>query len=318
MKKVILTILFLVLSGITAYFIIYKKGTTLSKSDKLFALIDSKNVDRIEISEREERLVLQKGHEYWSINNKEARTDLVNALLGVSAGLDAIAPVSRSQKDSVMDQMKTGTTVSFFEGTSLINTFTLCKWNNTLYAVRKDSDNPYRITLRGFSNIDLTKMYVVEENYWLTNILINLGPDNIKLIKIDYPANPAMGFELLNAGQEGYTISDNARKKGLSDTDPEIISEYLYFFSNIRFYPVNDSALIKKEVIGSRKPFFHLKIKSFDDAEIDILGYTKRDYKSNQNDPSMFYAVNNKGNVMSLKYNDFDPILVHSEYFLKK
>jgi hypothetical protein len=318
MKKLILTILFLALAGLTVYYFLYRKGSTINKSEKVFALNDSKNIDRIILIKGNEKVILLKESKGWSLNGKEARTDLINMLIGVSEGLDAIAPVPKIEIDSVIDKLKTGIKIAFYAGEYNMNSYTLCKCSNSIYGLRDGYENPYKITLRGFSNIDLTKIYNTKENHWLTNLLINIEPEKIKSVSLEYPKNPDSGFILNKSDDSGYKLVRKITKKELSDTDPEIISEYLYFFSNIRYFPVDDTTSIRSNFITSQNNFFHLTIQSFDGQTVDVSGYAKPEVESDQTALLHFYSVDSNNNIISLKFNDFDPILVHADYFLKK
>jgi hypothetical protein len=318
MKKLILTIIFLSLSAFTVYYFGFRKGTTINRSEKQFALTEVKKIDRIVIVKGDSKIVLEKKSNSWSLNEKEVRNDLINLLFGVSVGLDAIAPVPIHSVDSVLEKLREGTKVSFYKKREIVNSFTLCKSNDNIFGLRGDYETPYKITLRGFSDIDLTKIYSTDENYWLTNIFINFEPEDIKSISIDYPANPDMGFILEKTDNSGYKISKKTHKKELSETDPEIISEYLYFFDNIRFYPIDDSTDIRNNVIISRNNFFNLSIQTTDGHSVSVSGYNKPEIDTSQIAPLNFYTVDTNNNVISLRFNDFDPILVHADYFLKK
>src|SRR5512147_2007190 len=104
MKKLILTIIFLSLSAFTVYYFGFRKGTTINRSEKQFALTDVKKIDRIVIVKGDTKIILEKNSTSWSLNGKEARNDLINLLFGVSVGLDAIAPVPIHSVDSVLDR----------------------------------------------------------------------------------------------------------------------------------------------------------------------------------------------------------------------
>lgn len=318
MKKLILTVLFLALSAFTVYYFGFRKGSTINQSEKQFALTESENIDRIVLIKDHQKIILDKGQNSWTLNGKEVRSDMINMLIEVSEGLDAIAPVPKEEIDWVNQKLQTGVKVEFYHKGNLDNSFTLCRSDKEIYGLRENFEIPYRISLRGFSTIDLTKIYNTQENFWLTNLLINIEPENIKSVSIDYPLNPGNGFILDKSDNNNYKLIKSQQKKELSGTDSEIISEYLYFFSNIRYYPVEDTANLRQQVITNKNNFFRLVVESINGKKFEVLGYAMPEVDTSQIAPLQFYALDSNSNIISLKFNDFDPILVHADYFLKK
>jgi hypothetical protein len=318
MKNIFLAILFVLFAILALYLTIYRKGTSLNKTEKIFALSNSKEINCIKIVNNEDGITLLKGSGKWSIDNKEVRDDLINTLLGVSEGLDAISPVSGKDCDSVLYWLDKGTKIAFYDNNRIINSFRICKQNNTIYGVLEGSHNPYKLSLRGFPDIDLIKIYSAKAEHWKMNVLINFDPSAIKSIILEYSLKPENSFQLEKKDDGQFYLSKSGRFSALQNTDPEILAEYLSFFSDIKYYPVNDSAGTKKEITGTQKPFFHLRILTVNDTITEIWGYNKPNLENDDSDAYEFYAISQEKGIIVLKYNDFDPILVNIDYFLKK
>jgi hypothetical protein len=318
MKKIILTILFVLLAIMAIFYSIYRKGTTLNKTDKQFAITNTKEINRINIIDSSNNITLIKDINYWSLNKKEIRQDLINMLIGVSEGLDAISPVSHNQHDSIMVWLDKGTKLTFYNNKQIINSFKICKHNNSIYGILENSQNPYRLSLRGFPDIDLTKIYSANAEHWMMNLLLDLEPAAIKSIFLEYLLEPEQGFQIEKLSDNQFYLSKKGRFIPIQNTDPEIITEYLSFFNDIRYYNVSDSTGVKKEIIDTQKPFFHLRLCNINNTINEIWGYNKPNLESDDSDPYEFYATGTVKGIMLLKYNDFDPILVNIEYFLKK
>jgi len=318
MKKIILTILFVLLVVIAIYFTIYRSGTTLNKSEKRFALTNTNEINRIDILDKYNNITLIKETNHWSLNNKEVRRDLVNTLIGVSEGLDAISPIPHNQRDSVMAWLDKGTKLMFYRNNQIINSFTICKRNKKIYGLLENSQNPYRLSLRGFPDIDLTNIYSANAEHWMMNLLFDYEPSSFKSVLLEYTLKPEKSFQIEKMADNKFYLSKTGRFVPIQNTDPEIIAEYLSFFDDIRYYNVSDSSAIKKENINTQKPFFHLRLSNINNTITDVWGYNKPKIESDDSDPYEFYATCKEKGIMLLKFNDFDPILVNLDYFLKK
>jgi hypothetical protein len=318
MKKIILTILFVLLAVLALYFTFYRNGTTLNKSEKLFALNNPKETDRINISNSHENITLVRVNNHWSIDNREIRQDLINTLLGVSEGLDAISPVSHDQYDSILKKLDNGIIIKFYHKNRIIKALKICKSNNSIYGILDNSKNPYRLSLRGFPDIDLTKIYSASKEHWMINILFDFDPSNIKSIHLEYSIKPERGFQIEKMNDGQLYLSKNGHFSPLQNTDPEILTEYLGFYNDIKYYQLDDSTKIKIELDEKQKPLFHLKLNGVNDTITEIWGYNKPKTESDSTDPYEFYAKCREKGIILLKYNDFDPILVDLDYFLKK
>jgi hypothetical protein len=312
MKKLFLAILVILLAVIAIYFTINRKGKTPTNPGKLFALKSGKEIDRINISNSEGNVTLIKENDFWTVENKEVRHDLINSLL------DAVSLVSDSQRDSVLQWLENGTKLTFYSSKSVVNSFYICKQNNSIYGVLYNSQNPYRLSLRGFPDIDLTKIYSANPEHWTLNLLLDCDPATIKSIVLEYPLKPEMGFQLEKLPDGQFYLSKNGQFKALTNTDPEILVEYLSFFNDIKYFHVSDIPQIEQEIINKQKPFFHFKLASINDTITEIWGYNKPNEENDDSDAYEFYATSKEKGIILLKYNDFDPIMVDIDYFLKK
>jgi hypothetical protein len=318
MKKIILTIIFVFLAIIALYFSFYRNRTTLNRSEIHFALTNAKEIDNINIVDNNNNITLVRDSNHWTLNKKEVRQDLINTFLGVSEGLDAISPVSHGQRDSVLINLNNGTKLTYFHNNRKINSFKICKSGNSIYGILENSQNPYRLTLRGFPDIDLTKIFDANAEHWMVNLLLDFEPSTIESIILEYTLKPDKGFQIEKMSNGQFYLSKNGRFSPIQNTDPEILTDYLSFFNDIRYYHVCDSNGIKKEISETQKPFFHLKLTSINNTITEIWGFNKPNIENENSDPYEFYAISKERGIMLLKYNDFDPILVNIDNFLKK
>jgi hypothetical protein len=318
MKNYILLILVVLVLGLAAYFSMNRKGSTLHKRDIHFAVEVPDAITKILIESKNARTDLEKINNQWHVNGEEGNQERIHDLLIISELIEADAPVSFSQTDSINQQLKNGTRISFYEGKRRIYSFLLCKWENMLFARNIRSEKPFRVSVKGYPNIDLVRVFSASATDWTSNILIDLTPDAIEQVKIDYPSKQSRSFHLIVAENGKYTLFGPDSTNLSLKVDHEIAKEYCSFFSKIRFTHLPDSVKVDIAVIRNQKPLFILNIKSSGNKPIRLEGYQKVDSLTHVADSYRFYTIDPDRGLILLNFSDFDPILVSPEYFLKK
>ena len=318
MKKFITIALFIVLATLAIYYSFYRKNSTLWFSDTSFSIKNANAVTRIVIRSPEKKITLYRVYKGWGIDSIEARQDLVENLLKISEELEMVSPVSLSQRDSILCFLKKGTIIEFYSGHRNVSSLNICRFHDEIYAIHDRSKTPYRIDVKGFPEIDLTKLFNPERYLWTANNLFNFHPDDILTVQLFYPDKHDKDFIIEKQSAGKFIIENNMRGSLAESTDSVLLNEYMHFFADIRYYPVKeDKSLIEKNLI-SKTPFFQLMLSGKNGPLAELQAYKKTELKSGRDDPFEFYAISKKTGLIMLKYNDFDPILAGKDYFLKK
>jgi hypothetical protein len=318
MKKYSVLFFVVVGLGILAYFSATHKNSTLREKDTRFALEMPESVTKIRIFSNGGETILDRANNLWQANGEAGNQERIRDLLLISGLVEAVAPVSISQDDSVAKHLATGSHVSFYAGKRCTNSYRLCKWNNMIYAQKVPSNKSFRISVKGYPDIDLTKVFSPLPSDWACNILIDLRPDEIQQIKISYPAMNTKSFKLSVTGNASCQLLGSDSANLSEKVDWETVREYFSLFSKIRYTPLSDSMKRNFTATGNQQPFFILEITSMGQKPIRIEGFQKTDLQKKDKDPFRFYASTLEREIILLNYSDLDPILVTPGYFLKK
>ncbi len=318
MKKIILIFIIIPSLGIVAYFSLTGKNSTLRKKDTRFALPATENITKIRIASSEYESVMDNTPDGWYINNQPANKQRINDMLMISGLIDAAAPVSESQADSVRCALQTGTEVFFLAGSRCIHAFTLCKWNNRIYGQRERSKKAFRLSVKGYPEIDLIKVFQASPSAWQSNVIMDFPPDDILQVTLTYPAKTKSSFTLKVLDRTHIMLTDADSNNYTGLLNMETAKEYLNFFSAIHYSALPDASTETVKKIHTENILFTLEVKLKSGATFIITGYPKYDPVNAEPDPWQFIATAGNDNYIVLKYNDFDPILVPLDYFLKK
>jgi hypothetical protein len=302
--------------GIFAYIVVNRTGSTIRDRDKAFVVEDPESITRVEINLAGKSTVIEKNAKQWLVNGNEGDIKRVVEMLMISGHIEIAAPVSDNLADSLESLVSEGVEVRFFEEGKKVQAFRLCKLKSRLYARNFRSKKIFRISVKGYPSIDLTRVYDPLPDAWISNTLIALRPDEIKQVSIAYPANGERDFVFTVSGNANFSLQydDDAKAPVSSD----LALGYLSSFSGIRYTALPDSIKHDTAIIGSLRPLFILDILTVREESLRIKGFQKHDRLTGKTDPFRFYAITYKKGYIYLNYSDFDAILVSPEYFLKK
>jgi hypothetical protein len=318
MKKIIILAIIVLSLSIVAYFSVMNKNSSFQKKDKRFSIEISQNINRIRIKSLVEESNLTNSSEGWLINDKRANQQRVKDMLMIAGLIDAVSPVSEGEADSIKQKIRSGTQVDFFEGKTCLNSFRICKWNNRIFAQRDRSRSPFRIAVKGYPTIDLTRVLSASPIDWSENIIMDFKSGDIRQVSVSYPRMLSKNFVLKNFNNLRIQILNKDSLDLTRMINHEAAVEYLNFFSSVHFITLPDSMREKIKSMDFDVPLFTLNIQLAQAGAFSIAGFQKTDFVTGKSDRDQFIAfVSDRGYIL-LNYSDFDPILVPLDYFLKK
>jgi hypothetical protein len=232
--------------------------------------------------------------------------------------LEIVSPASQIQRDRILIKLKKGTSIIFYSGQRKVSSLIMCKLDNEIYAIHNKSKTPYRIAVKGYPEIDLTKLFNPERYLWTASILFNFNPDEVQSVQLFYADNPEKNFKIEKQPSGKYLIEYGRKEFQLEVKDTSLVHEYLNFFPGIKYYPVNEDKSLLQQNLMMKIPFFRLILLGKNGPLCDLQAYNKTESGSMKDDSFEFYAISKNTGLIVLKYNDFDPILAAEEYFLKK
>jgi len=315
MRKILFILVILIISGLAAYYLHQHRSSTLHSRDTGFNLPDRNKIDRINIASGIKILSIVHEDGRWSIDNKPVNQERVSDLLVLASKLEAKSPAAKSAEMVLTEKLKSGTEIFYYSGKKLIRSYHICKWNLQLFACLHKSERIFQVEARGYPNVDLIKVMNADISYWLDHNILNIHPENIRLVKIHYPENSDNDFILKQIEPGKYQLSDQ-NNNILTSADKELMTLYLHFFQNIGYHSVQDDE--KQDTSNLKEPFFNLVVETNEKDVIELSGYRKNDRETNQTNTVGFYGKLNKKKVVNMKYSDIDPVLLELKDFLKK
>jgi len=315
MRKIYFILVILIVSGLAALYLHQHRSSTFYSRDTGFNLPDQNKIDRINIASGLKILSIVHVDGSWSIDNEPVNQERISDLLVLASKLEVKSPAAKSDEKELTEKLKSGTKISYYSGKKLIRSYRICKWNWQLFACLHKSDKIFQVEARGYPNVDLTKVMNTDISYWLDHKIFSIQPENIRLVKIQYPGNPNNDFVLKQIEPGKYQLSDQ-NNIIISSADKELMILYLHFFQNIGSQPVQDYE--KQDTSNLKEPFFNLVVETNNKDVIELTGYRKNDRATNQLDIVDFFGKQNNNKVVNMNYSDIDPILMELKDFLKK
>lgn len=314
MKKLVILIIIVLGLGLCAYYAYLRRNSTLSRNDTRFALESTEGITGIELSDDLAMLTLQKKASGWFLSAEKADDRKVRSLLLAATLIEMESPVAHSSEAKVTEQMDHGVTVSFYKDKKSVLAWTFCEWGKQYYARKKQAGKIYRIGVKGFDRIKLPVIFSTKQEYWATNPLIHLDPDDIMAVSVEYPLRKDKSFHIRQEANNRLIVTDHSDKDITAWCDQETLQDYLHFFSNISYEKMPDDNIRSRE----KEVLFRLEIVTRAGLLTELTAYPVTDPETGISDPLIFRGHTEKQGTILLKYSDFDPITVPLDYFLKK
>lgn len=316
MKKKVFWIVIGLLGILAAYLVLMRGQGSVNLNSQTFSLPSAEEIDEVRIESEGESVVLLRKDDKWWIGDREADKQRVKNLLMLSELLEVTGPVSDALIDSVRDCIRDGKKLSFLENGRVRQEILICNLNRQLFATKLERQKIFKISPRGFSNVNFTALLRSDEGYWKGNLLIDLPPEDIRLIHIQYSDPDKQGFALY-AGDEKLALKSGKEEYSRSEIDIREVEDYLHFFRGIEFEMPGNQEQVIGEISGS-EPFFSLQLLTADSKEISLAGFRIKSDDRSTYDPYKFCAVTRTGECIFLRFEQFDPVLAELQDFLKK
>ncbi|HHH49712.1 MAG TPA: DUF4340 domain-containing protein, partial [Saprospiraceae bacterium] len=199
-KTSLLLILFLLLSGTTAYFYWgYNSQSSLQK-DSDFSIKDSDRIHRIFMADRTgKRVDLVREGDHWVYNKKyKARQNAVDNILETLRRVEVLYPPSKAlEKNMITDLAVNGIHLQAFDQIGkIIKDFYIggvTSDESGTYMMMADSERPYVTHMNGFEG-GLRVRFLLKERDLRDRTVFAEKKENIESISIEYPKQRNLSF----------------------------------------------------------------------------------------------------------------------------
>lgn len=256
--------------------------TSMGNENRKVSLKDISSVDRIVLADAYDSTELVRVGEKWFLFGEEEcnQTAVVNLLVAASR-LEI-----RSMLSSDTDP---GREITWYKGKSEVLTFSFSSVSGKAMVRPPDSEKAYYVTVSGYPDLDLNKVFSSSTNHYREHLLIDLLPSEISHIHIQLPGE-SFRFLQDSAGNISMEVLDETEL--FQNVESRELSVRLLFsyFTSIRFE--KKSGISADSLSGSgpgRIPMATLQVRSFSGEDHNLMVYPF--YESPGEEPHLFKAL---------------------------
>lgn len=338
MQKKQIFILLILIIGIAAWFILKpKRSGTSDKSKTEFAVENTEKITKIFLSNKlEGNVLLEKKNGTWYVNGKyEASKPFMEFfLLETLKKIRVQGPVPLPARQNVISSMATlATKVEIYYNDELEKVYYVGNPTGDMtgtYMYLEGSKDPYITHIPGFDGF-LSTRYPIAEKEWVSKVIFDYKPEDIKSIDVNYPADVNASFTVTRKGNTNDFDITSSQTAPSGKLNYAAVKSYFGMFVNKTCEGFID---LKPLQIDSIKKSVPICIITLTDKRntIRLLNVYKRtstdrdhgvfDTKGNRLafDPNRYNAIlNNDKRVFVIQDIVFNPIMIkYSDFFIKQ
>jgi hypothetical protein len=294
-----------------------------SDSGSNFAVRNVENLSRIELSERDNHIVLSKtGNNEWLVLSFKANMLNISNLKTILSEIEVRYPLPKMYNSTYSNKkiVDEGIRIKMFEGKEIVKSYYLLITNEEdaeVIGLTDEKHKPYVLELSG-RDIDFNDYIVTKSAFWENNVLFSYNAEQIKYLKIENMEVPNSSFSI--------KISDSI---SLFDSDGNKhpfnkfkMDSYLSYFNNISFDSNLNISDDEKQKISSTDPLYIMTITSLTDSLICFINPISDNGTDDYGNPlvynrDFFYlTVPQKNLFVKAAWLEFDILLEEIRHFL--
>jgi hypothetical protein len=293
-------------------------------SDSNFAVRNIENITRIELNNKENRIVLSKtGKDEWFVSSFKANMQNISNLKTILSDIEVRHPLPKIY-DSMYSNKKIideGILIKAFEGKKIVKNYYLLITDNDgaeVIGLTNVKRKPYILELPG-KDIDFGDYIVPESAFWENNILFSYNAGQIKYLKIENTEAPNNSFSIKIT--DSISLFDqNGRKFPF---DKFKMDTYLSYFNNISFESNLNITDDERQKIISTKPLYIMTIKNDTDSLTCLINPISSNDLDDYGNPLVYdrdffhLIVPQKNLFAKAGWLKFDILLEELDYFRK-
>lgn len=165
--------------------------STLRNNSKRIVLKDPDAIDRILIFDSYDSTSLIREDEQWLLFGREAANQAAVENLLFAAGRLQISSIVSDDPGSTELQ---GRSIQFLTGKKPVLTYQLLTQNDRYMILPSTAKQAFYVSVAGFSDLNLEKLFSSASNHYREHLLIDLLPSEISLIEVELPGKEPFRF----------------------------------------------------------------------------------------------------------------------------
>jgi hypothetical protein len=317
-RNIFLSLILLLLLVVVIFF---RTRSPFGRNQSAFASKPDKEITRIEFSDKENRLLLAREGDSWSVNGvHEARNSGVMFILRILTEMQIKSPVSPDLfNEEITEKGVVPVRVRVYENRKLLKSFLVYKTASNKYGnvmKMREKAKPFIVFVPGFEG-DIGSAFTLNELFWKPYTVFNLLPSEISSITFENISDRGSSFTITGNGHT-YTLSDT--KNLLTGWDTTQVKRYISYFTWIPFeswaLDISDS---QQEKIRTETPAFRITVRKTDGSDKVLTIWDKYSEETGKKDlDKVLGKTGERDQLFIIRYFDIDPILKKRSYFFRK
>ncbi len=320
MSKFIIRVVIISTAVALLLLLLLKSRSPFGNSNSSFASKPRREITKIEFSQKERKLTLEKVGSNWLINGRiETRKSGILFILRILEEMKIKSPVSTELFNSeITEKDIEPVKVKVYEKRKLLKTFLVFKTQSNTYGnimKIKGGSKPFIVCVPGYEG-DIGSGFTLNELFWQPYTVFNLLPSEIASVEFENLSDTASSFSITNRNRQ-IVVSDMTRT--LKGWDSTRVARYISYFTWIPFESwAFDLTEQEKKLIESQKPLFRITV-NITGGKKTILTLWERMTVENGNKTKdsdrLLGKTQNNDEFFSIRYFDIDPLLKKRSYF---
>jgi hypothetical protein len=334
-------IIVIILGSFSFWFIVNNHKGTIKETLRDFAVADTASVNKIFLADKEGKSVTleRKPSGVWFVNGQyPARTDAIQSLLYTIKKIDIKEPVGKASQDNVIKRLAAkAVRCEIYQNDKLTKAYyvgTETQDQTGTYMILMDpetmqpSAKAFITYIPGFEGY-LTTRYFTEEMGWRDRTVYQYNPNDIKSVRVEVPANPEFGYELLIKGNNDYQVTMLSNKQHVGNLDSMAVKQYLSYFQQLNFESF-EVEINQKQIdsVLKSQPVNILTVTDVTGKTNKLTFFARKPKKEGKVDEKgnviiydlerMDALMNNGKDFVMVQYYVFGKVMPPANYFQKK
>ena len=323
MNKTLLRNIFLIILACILFLIFIKTRAPFGKNNSSFSSEPKDEITRVEFSQDNKKLILEKKGEAWFINDHvEARKSGVLFILRILKEIKIKSPVSPELfKAEISGESVDPIKVRVFEKNNLLKSFFVYKTGSNIYGnvmKIKESSKPFIVYVPGYDG-NIGSAFIMNEIFWQPYTVFNLLPSEIASVKLENFTDSSSSFSITNQNHRYFLSGDIHNHTGW---DSSLVVRYISYFA---FVPFESWALDlgekEQKSIENQAPIYRISAYTVNGKKKVLtlwgLPVEKNDSKEIDSD-RLLGKTDDKDELFIIRYFDIDPLIKKREYFYRR
>ncbi|MBN1414365.1 MAG: hypothetical protein JW973_04640 [Bacteroidales bacterium] len=311
----------IVLLALTAILLVTSRNRFVHRKQTDFALKDPSLVDKIEISNGNRHIWLEKDKDEWRLNgNYYADIKSVTIFLQTMGRIEVRSPASKSVRDSVVRRLeKQGIRLMLYHGNKIMKSILIGYENESIpgtYIMDERTRKPYLTGLTGYEGDNFEHLFDPGKSRWMSNILFDYSPADIALVQVEYPQHPERSFRIVHYPDQNPQLLRPDEAKSTDSVNILEINDYMSYFSAVPYTLPESHDYNPDQFVP---PFAILTIIDNEQHIFSMKSYRLPSHDGTKYDINRYFAFIAADSLpVIVKYSDTDPIMKSYGDFIKK